>query len=352
MNRRGNIIRHEIPQWLAARLSSFQIGVTSVNDLGVHGRDHMGRKSEIPWVRLYSRSLSPDAQTGWYVVYLFEALGQRVYLSLGHGSTENVRKETGVPGFRPITSLESGPLLNWARLRLTDQLEQMDRLENAMQLSARRSPLGPAYEATSLCAYSYAVEAIPDDELLTQDLQAFLGLLNTLYEGQLSDPAMPGRESLEVSGALSAIETAAGRSKVWPKGLSGPERKAVEMCAMEAAEQYLYAHGWTSVEDMSATESYDLRASNDTSEIKVEVKGTTSSGERVVLTRSEVKLHLNQFPDNALIVVSGIHLVRGESPVATGGTPFVLQPWYLDTNALEPLGYEYEVPLNLSSEAD
>ena len=45
--------------------------------------------------------------------------------------------------------------------------------------------------------------------------------------------------------------------------------------------------GW-SVGDVSLSESYDLRCTRQGEELHVEVKGTTSQGERVLLTRNEV----------------------------------------------------------------
>ena len=127
-----------------------------------------------------------------------------------------------------------------------------------------------------------------------------LGLLNNLYEGEQSDPAVPGRLAEEVVEALESINEAAGRpkrpSRRRGRGLSGPERKAVEIRAMSAAAEYLDSRGWTDIEDVSASESFDFRASNESSTIKVEVKGTTSAGESVVLTRNEVELHLEDFP--------------------------------------------------------
>jgi hypothetical protein len=74
------------------------------------------------------------------------------------------------------------------------------------------------------------------------------------------------------------------------------------------------------------------------------VKGTTSAGEKVILTRNEVKLHMNDHPDNGLIVVHHIDLQPGEPPQASGGLLLVMIPWLLDGERLEPIGYEYSVP--------
>jgi hypothetical protein len=347
MQRRGIIVRREIPAWIDERLTILQSAADNVDDLRVEGRDATGPKSEIPWVRIHSRSLSPNAQTGWYVVYLFEALGDRVYLSLGHGSTQNVPQEDGSPDFRPRSADDIALLMEWAQARLGTRLSLIERLTTTINLSARRSRLGPAYEKTALCAFPYPLEAIPDDEVLLQDLLVMLNLLDELYEGENTDPAVPGRVSEEVTEALTAIESAAGQTSRGRKqgwGLSTSERKAVELRAMDMAREYLLRDGWTNIVDTSANHSYDLLATKAALTIKVEVKGTTSSGEHVLLTRNEVELHCKEFPNNALIVVKGIVLVRDALPVATGGVLVVHLPWELDRSTLEPLGYEYPVP--------
>ncbi|OBJ53405.1 hypothetical protein A9W95_18255 [Mycobacterium sp. 1423905.2] len=73
-------------------------------------------------------------------------------------------------------------------------------------------------------------------------------------------------------------------------------------------------------EDVGATLSYDVHATKRRKVVKVEVKGTTTDGAAVVLTRNEVNLHRLEYPNNALAVVRNITLNRsGDRPVASGG---------------------------------
>jgi hypothetical protein len=64
-------------------------------------------------------------------------------------------------------------------------------------------------------------------------------------------------------------------------------RRAIELHAMQAAIEHYTGQGW-SVEDVSTFNSYDLHCEQDDRVLCVEVKGTTSTGERVLLTRDEV----------------------------------------------------------------
>lgn len=82
------MVRQQLPDLLragAAQLSQ-ALGV-ALDDFGVEGLDGTGLKSEIPWVRVFGREQSLSSTTERYVVYLFSAPGQRVYLSLNQGTT-------------------------------------------------------------------------------------------------------------------------------------------------------------------------------------------------------------------------------------------------------------------------
>lgn len=75
---------------------------------------------------------------------------------------------------------------------------------------------------------------------------------------------------------------------------------------MERAATYYTDLGWD-VKDVSARQPYDLlcgRAGHE--DLRVEVKGTTSSGTEVPLTRNEVANARAEFPNIALVVVADI----------------------------------------------
>ena len=83
MRERGNLIRTEGPKWLRDLIgTNFFPGI----ELRVEGRDGAGRKSKVPWIRIYSEKHSPSATEGWYVVFLYAADGSAVFLSLNQGT--------------------------------------------------------------------------------------------------------------------------------------------------------------------------------------------------------------------------------------------------------------------------
>jgi hypothetical protein len=347
MNRRGQLVRREMRRWLDDRMGALTAVLAGVvDDLRVEGRDGTGQKTEIPWIRVYSASRSPSATTGWYVVYLFSALGDRCYLSLAHGSTI----WDGVE-FRPRPAAETAELVNWAREGLhTAEIGRQAFVER-ITLETRRSPLGPAYEATTAAAIEYVLDNIPSDDRLLDDLTFMLSLLVRLYEQEARDPRVPGAPPPELQQLITDIDDASGR-RAPPRrgggqrfGLTKAEQRAVERYAVgRALSYYSSLEGWSDVRDVGDHESYDVHGRCGPDEYFIEVKGTLSRGESVILTKNEVKLHRREHPHNALFVVHSIDLDRsGPDPVASGGIEVERRPWAVEDADLTPLAYQYRL---------
>ena len=155
----------------------------------------------------------------------------------------------------------------------------------------------------------------------------------------------------ELADALAAMPPIRTRNGSGPGGprsgqgrLQSPEeRRAIEICAMNAAIAYLSERGY-SVEDVSRSESFDILARRGAEMIHVEVKGTTGEATSVLLTANEVAL-ARDYPDRAMLfVLAGVTLSKTEVIAASGGTPTVLFPWAIDDAALVPTQYEYTLP--------
>jgi len=88
MQERGRLINSELVGELRGRLFGLQSAFDSVfDDLAVGGSDGIGRKTEAPWVRLFSRTMFSNPREGFYVVIHFKADGSGVYFTVGCGST-------------------------------------------------------------------------------------------------------------------------------------------------------------------------------------------------------------------------------------------------------------------------
>jgi hypothetical protein len=106
---------------------------------------------------------------------------------------------------------------------------------------------------------------------------------------------------------------------------------------MDLAMRYLVER-WDEVRDVSSTASFDLLCQRGADELCVEVKGTTTQGEKVILTKNEVAKAGEE--DYALFVVSEIDLARNsERPEARGGVCTFFWPWDQEAHELEPIAY-------------
>ena len=110
---------------------------------------------------------------------------------------------------------------------------------------------------------------------------------------------------------------------------------AVEAHAMNMATEF-YSTAWD-VQDVHGTESYDLICRRGNEVKHVEVKGTTTDGEEVILTPNEVR-HAQENPCTALFVVSNIKVERAEdgTVTATGGKHHCYDPWRLRRRNADP----------------
>ena len=128
------------------------------------------------------------------------------------------------------------------------------------------------------------------------------------------------------------------------RGKDPARRRAVEEHAMDVAIRCYRDAGWK-VDDVSATESFDLLCTRGGEELHVEVKGRSTDAATVILTHNEVE-HAQDHP-TALFVVSNITVRRDNSGalVASGGDCRVFKdPWEPDDNDLTPLAHSYRLP--------
>lgn len=150
----------------------------------------------------------------------------------------------------------------------------------------------------------------------------------------------------EVEEIIQRTATVAGRKRSG-QGFTGSAeyRRAVEIHAMNVAIAH-YSQTWDTIEDVSAVESFDLRCTSGNAELRVEVKGTSTVGETVLLTPNEVSHARSNHPNTALFVVANIEVRRDPASgiEASGGTAEAIEPWRPDEDRLKPTGFQYEVP--------
>lgn len=338
MKRRGLIVRQELAEslrQLSGAIAS-RIGILP-EDLIIQGKDGLGNKTELPWTRFGSKVHTPKATDGWYVVFLFAADGSACWLSLSQGST--------TWDGQMFKSKDPALMLTQAndlRLALGNYPQGWDA---PIKLRAQRTALGEAYETCTALAVPYFDGEVPDDGQVVEDLLTISGLLGKAYSilelrGQRGDVAPEIQEALEMANESAGKK----RSRTSRQGfkLTQPQKRAIELQAVSKATDFLREQGWESIKDVGDKASFDLECRRADEVLYVEVKGTTSLGHAVVLTRNEVELHREVHPNNALVVVSEIDLDR-ESATATNGKVNFICPWVISDEDLQVISYTYRV---------
>ncbi|KQM81282.1 MrcB family domain-containing protein [Agromyces sp. Leaf222] len=177
MQQRGILIRDVVPEWFRHNgAASVARGGWAPFPLEVQGKDGIGRKSQVPWVRFYSPRESESATDGWYVVYLFAGDGSGVVLALMHASTHAVGD-----ALIPQDEQSIREAVDWARAELGGWMRHDARLLTQISLRAPKSKVAGPYEKSVVAAFEYSADRVPDDTALVDDLRNMVTALAYLY---------------------------------------------------------------------------------------------------------------------------------------------------------------------------
>ena len=334
MQERGRLIRRELPDLLRVLQPalSAELGPFGA-DLGIGASDGIGRKTEAPWVRIFSREMSPRPTEGFYIVIHFAADGSAVFITLGCGSTVWAGGD-----LRPVTDVELRRRTDWARSVVTERFGDLAPFTDEIHLGAK-APLPRTFEKATALAKRIAVDALDADNVVELLLSA-TARLRLVYEAQAQGRDMASADIVELhlEGLSRPEREIVGAGQGF--GLTGPERRAVELRAMTLARTWLEVEGYK-VKDTSRVSPFDFLATRGDESLKVEVKGTTSdSPAAIFMTRNEVELHRREAGATALLVVSRIRLNRTtDPPTATEGVLIAEIEWNIEAWDLTPLAY-------------
>lgn len=334
MQERGHLVRRVLTQELR------DFGGELREALGAFGAefdcdasDGIGRKTEAPWARFFARSMSPTPRDGFYVVLHFAADGSAVFVTLGCGSTIWANGD-----LRSESDQELARRTGCARSLIVEQFGSIEPFSDEIRLGARAA-LPRTFEKATAIARRIPVEALDEAEI-RHLLVLAAERLRELYTAQKTGRHLTSSDQLQLQlEVLSRPNGAAAKAQ--GIGLSGPERKAVELRAMMVAEAWLRKQGYI-VQNTSLTSPFDFRAEKDRAVVKVEVKGTTSDvADAIFMTRNEVELHRNEAGATGLLLVTKIRLRRdGEEPVAEGGELIAEIGWDIGGWDVIPIAYQ------------
>ncbi|URV23807.1 MrcB family domain-containing protein [Burkholderia gladioli] len=334
MKERGSLIRTDLVEEIRNRIPTLSRAFNPLfDDLAVQGSDGIGRKTEAPWVRLYSNAMSPTPREGFYVVIHFSADGAACFFTVGCGSTVWNNGD-----LRAISDAQLKVKTSWARSVIEQRWKTLMPFVDTINLGARAS-LPKTFEKATAVAQRVPVESIE-----TYDLDGLLFAaserLSAIYLAQLDqrDVAPGDQDARDLTAVVKPLRR---RSRAQGIGLTPPERREVELRAMSLAIDFLQSAGFA-CQDTSAVECFDILAQRDGQTLKIEVKGTTSEiCDSILMTRNEVELHKREKGTTGLLIVSRIALDRSSvNPRASGGDVEALIQWDIDQWTLEPLAFQ------------
>ena len=336
MQKRGRLIRQTLPSQLAEYRERFRARLGAFGDsIDFEGRDGIGRKTQAPWVRIFSRELSPSATTGFYMVIHFSVDGSRCFVTVGCASTtwDSDKGDLVKSSYKDIQRK-----VDWARAVVGRAKIDFSAFSDMIDIGSELTLPKSFEKATAFCQ-AHSVSGLTDDALLGA-IDSAMNILSAIYKSysDLEDLSSAEISKIEIESVVNPRKKSAASRQGY--GLNAKERRAVEIRAMEVVRKYLEGLGYT-LKDESSTQSYDYLASKGDLVTMVEVKGTTSpNADAVLMTANEVRLHLDGSERTALAIVSGISFVsRGDMPVCAGGKLEYRDPSAIDGWKIEPTAY-------------
>jgi len=123
-----------------------------------------GRWATVPWIAVFDERETSRISEGVYVIYLFRADQEGVYLTVNQGASWALVPGTGRGGLRALRERAQQLRERLAGLRA----EGFD-LESVIDLGSS-IPLIKAYQASTIASKYYVRGAVPHDKALRRDL--------------------------------------------------------------------------------------------------------------------------------------------------------------------------------------
>ena len=164
MQERGRLVRSDLAHQLKNRLPTLQRAFDAIfDDLAVEASDGIGRKTEAPWVRLFSKAMSPNPREGYYFVIHFAADGSSVFFTVGCGSTIWSGGD-----LRAIPDEELRIRTSWAKAVITQRFKSLSPFTDEIDLGAK-APLPKTFEKATAFA-----KRIKRSDLAAADIDGLL----------------------------------------------------------------------------------------------------------------------------------------------------------------------------------
>ncbi len=143
----------------------------------------IGRWSAVPWIRVYFSDLSPSAQDGVYIVYLFSASGKSAFITLNQGTTDS-----------------SSEKRNRIRKKIQEKVNPRNFLKNSGTLSFGDNK---NYGAAAIFYKEYKADSLPSEEEMLEDLKDLLEIYKECRDKALLSEKNPPDYDNSIQGTES-----------------------------------------------------------------------------------------------------------------------------------------------------
>lgn len=169
------------------------------------------------------------------------------------------------------------------------------------------------------------------------------GLIRELEELWADHVGHVRSQSLITAGPIS--RAAEGQQR----RVDSARRKAIEDAAQQILTEHYTARGWK-VEDVRYGNPFDAVATRGDEVLYLEAKGTTTAGQRVIVTRNEVAFAREHPEECVMGIVAGL-IVDASGRVDPSSGELRLYAWNPEERDLDPLTYDF-IPRRYRIESD
>jgi len=194
MRERNGLVTRTIPPLLLETLQNKEGLSIPPSHLHVGGGGGAGRNAAVPWIIISDSRQTTAPTRSWYLVLLFCAKGENVFLSLNKTSTVHVGGPDAPWNPQPIRKAKARRDRTAARRLLADQIADCPLpLVEKINLQSELA-IPKAYQDTHVVGVKYSVDALPSDDELISAIKSLAELLQTIYENLDSDGELMANE--------------------------------------------------------------------------------------------------------------------------------------------------------------
>ena len=175
--------KHPVADYIRSTIpnSIMGLGLIDPTNYEVNASPGMsGKWAFVPWIRISNKSISKSAQEGVYIVYLFSADGDSVFLTLNQGYTD-IEKDTK----QQENSTKKTATTELLRARAANCIDLLDphsfNSDTNISLGKEPGKRGKMYEQGTIFYKEYKKQDIPSEDVLEKDLKDMLEIYEEYY---------------------------------------------------------------------------------------------------------------------------------------------------------------------------